>query len=62
MGNESLLYRTVYTKLMQVISKISKIQSKTFSLVVNRPLRNTPGKFLSSVTYTSGDMTMFVLL
>ena len=50
---------------MQVISKISKIQSKTsfYSLVFSTHLRNTPGKFLSSVIYTSGDMTiMFVLL
>ena len=27
-----------------------------FSLVVKTHLRNTPGKFLSSVTYTSGDI------
>ena len=42
---------------MQVISKISVIQSKTpfFSLVVKTYLRNTRGKLLSSVTYTSGD-------
>ena len=47
---------------MQVISKIRNIQSKTFCSLVHTHLRNTPGKFLCSVIYTSGDMTMFVLL